>query len=92
MKSHPGYRPRFMARYIFERCIESILLLIAVVLLVFFSIHLTGDPVSLMISRDASPSDRQALTAALGLDRPLPEQLMSYLIHIAQGDLGTSLN
>ena len=81
-----------MARYIFARCIESILLMLAVVILVFFSVRLTGDPVSLMVSRDATPAEREAFGETLGLNRPLSEQLVGYLINITQGNLGDSLS
>ncbi|MBA3871745.1 MAG: ABC transporter permease [Anaerolineae bacterium] len=81
-----------MARYIFSHCFESILLIIAVLVLVFFSVHLTGDPVNLMASRSATEAERASLRKSLGLDRPLSEQFVSYMVNTVQGNLGTSLS
>jgi len=61
--------------------------------LVFLLIHLVpGDPVEVMLGEGASPADRGALRSALGLDRPLGEQYLSYLGRLARLDLGTSLH
>ena len=81
-----------MARYIFSHCVESLLLIIAVLVLVFFSVHLTGDPVNLMASRSATEAERDSLRKSLGLDRPLSEQFISYMVNTVQGNLGTSLS
>jgi len=49
-----------------------------------------GDPVEAMLGESAHPADRQALCAALGLDRPLGEQYARYLDGLARLDLGRS--
>ncbi|RVT92394.1 ABC transporter permease [Sphingomonas crocodyli] len=41
--------------------------------------------------RPLDPATRDALMAAYGLDRPLPEQIGRYLWRLAQGDFGPSL-
>jgi len=81
-----------MARYIFSHCVESLLLIIAVLVLVFFSVHLTGDPVNLMASRSATEAERDSLRKSLGLDRPLSEQFVGYMVNTFRGNLGTSLS
>lgn len=69
------------------------LVILGVVVLVFLFIHLIpGDPVDVMLGEGASPADRVALRAALGLDRPIPMQLGSYLQSLARLDLGVSLH
>ena len=66
--------------------------LLGVVTLVFAFLHLVpGDPVDLMLGETARPTDKAALRAELGLDRPLPTQYLSYLGELARGDLGTSI-
>jgi len=61
--------------------------------LVFLLIHLVpGDPVEVMLGEGASPADRGALRAGLGLDRPLGVQYLDYLGRLARLDLGTSLH
>ena len=57
----------------------------------FALVHLSGDPVLLMVPADASPELVADTRRALGFDRPLPEQFGRYLANVAQGDLGTSL-
>ena len=60
-------------------------------LVVFALVHVSGDPVLLMVSSDAPPDVVAATRKALGFDRPLAEQFASYIARAAQGDLGTSL-
>ncbi|MDZ7799789.1 MAG: ABC transporter permease [Trueperaceae bacterium] len=80
-----------MTRYLIRRTGESVLLMLGVLILVFFMVRLTGDPVSLMIPKEAPPEQREAFAQALGLDRPLPVQFVDYMGGVFQGDLGDSL-
>ncbi len=59
--------------------------------LVFFTVRLTGDPVGLMVARNATPEQREAFRVAHGFDRPLAEQFVGYLGDALRGDLGRSL-
>ena len=59
--------------------------------LVFFTVRLTGDPVGLMVARNATPEQREAFRVAHGFDRPLAEQFIGYLGNALGGDLGKSL-
>jgi peptide/nickel transport system permease protein len=62
-----------------------------VVTVVFLLIHLIpGDPVSVMLGPDATETQIQATRRALGLDRPLHEQLIKFFARILRGDLGQS--
>jgi len=58
---------------------------------VFALVHLSGDPVLLMVSPDAPPDVVATTRQALGFDRPLYEQFARYLSNAAHGDLGVSL-
>jgi len=58
---------------------------------VFALVHLSGDPVLLMVSPDAPPDVVTTTRHALGFDRPLYEQFASYLGNALKGDLGVSL-
>jgi ABC-type dipeptide/oligopeptide/nickel transport system permease component len=58
---------------------------------VFALVHLSGDPVLLMVSSDAPADVVTSTRHTLGFDRPLYEQYASYLARAAQGDLGISL-
>jgi peptide/nickel transport system permease protein len=67
------------------------LVVLGVCTLVFLLIHLVpGDPVEAMLGEGARPADRTALAAALGLDRPLGQQYLTYLRGLVQLDLGQS--
>jgi ABC-type dipeptide/oligopeptide/nickel transport system permease component len=69
------------------------LVVLGVCTLVFLLIHLVpGDPVEAMLGEGARPADRTAMTAALGLDRPLGEQYRLYLVRLLRLDLGQSFS
>lgn len=64
-----------------------------VVCIVFLLIHVVpGDPVEVMLGESARPTDRAALRAELGLDRPLATQWVEYMRDLAKLDLGTALH
>lgn len=50
-----------------------------------------GDPASAMLGPRASPKIKAEFREKLGLDQPMPVQIVNYLIAVAQGDLGTDL-
>lgn len=79
--------------FIISRLASALLVIIGVVCMVFMLIHLVpGDPVEVMLGESAQPADRAALRATLGLDLPLPEQLLNYFEGLAHMDLGRSLH
>lgn len=80
-----------MIGFFVRRLVESLLLMIGVLILVFFMVRMTGDPVSLIVPMDAPMEQREAFRRALGLDRPLPVQFAEYMTRAAVGDLGNSL-
>ncbi len=80
-----------MQRYILSRLIQSVFILFGVLLIVFFMLQLTGDPVSLMISRHATPEDVEALREELGFNRPVAVQFGSFIAGAVTGDFGKSL-
>jgi ABC-type dipeptide/oligopeptide/nickel transport system permease component len=81
-----------MSRFLLGRLLSALVAMLGVALLVFALLHLVpGDPVELMLGDSARPSDRAALRQALGLDRPLAEQLGTWLGGLARLDLGLSL-
>jgi peptide/nickel transport system permease protein len=62
-----------------------------VVTVVFFVLQLTGDPVRIMMGENSSEEDIQNVRHQLGLDRPLYEQYVSFLVKAVQGDFGVSI-
>jgi peptide/nickel transport system permease protein len=62
-----------------------------VLTLVFVVLHMTGDPVMMLLPPNASREEIDALSRTLGLDQPLIVQYGRFLARIARGDFGTSL-
>ncbi len=81
-----------MQRYLFSRIIQSILVLLGVLLIVFFMVRLTGDPAALMVSREASPETVAAFREAMGFNRPLAVQFGDFVRRAVVGDFGNSLH
>ena len=80
-----------MTAYLLRRALALVPVLVVVVTVTFLLIHLIpGDPVSVMLGPDATPAQIQATRQALGLDRPLHEQLLKFYGRILRGDLGQS--
>ncbi len=81
-----------MTRYIAFRSLQSLAMLIGALCIVFFMVRLTGDPVALMLPKDATNETRNEFRTVMGLDRPLPVQFVDYLTGVSRGDLGQSLS
>lgn len=80
-----------MRLFIVRRLVQSVLLFLGVIVIVFFLVRLTGDPASLMVPREASAEFVDAFRKEMGFDRPLLVQLASYIGGILTGDFGESL-
>jgi len=66
--------------------------LLGVSLIVFLVLHLApGDPAEIMLGANANKEDLARLRAQLGLDQPLYVQYLTWISHVARGDLGRSL-
>ena len=82
-----------MLQLLLTRLLSTAIVILGVVCLVFMLIHLVpGDPVDVMLGENAQMADREALRESLGLNRPVGEQLLTYIGNLAQGDLGQSLH
>jgi peptide/nickel transport system permease protein len=80
-----------MSAYLARRVLALIPVMAVVVTIVFLLIHLIpGDPVSVMLGPDATPAQIDQTRQALGLDRPLHEQLLRFYARVLRGDLGRS--
>lgn len=77
---------------VLRRLLGMIPTLILVVGLVFMLIHLVpGDPVVALLGDRASPADYEALREALGLNLPLWQQFLNFVMGLPQGNWGVSL-
>ncbi len=77
---------------VLRRLAATLGVVLGVAVLVFLLIHLIpGDPIDVMLGESAQAADRAALRQAMGLDLPVPVQLINYLEGLAHLDLGRSL-
>jgi ABC-type dipeptide/oligopeptide/nickel transport system permease component len=72
-----------------RRVIRLVVVLAGVTLVTFGILHVSGDPVSLMMP-EAPEADRAALRLAMGFNEPLPIQFVRFLANTARGDFGNS--
>lgn len=81
-----------MLNYFLKRLLGLTPTLLIVAVLVFLFVHmLPGDPARLAAGQDADQQTVELVRQELGLDRPLPEQFVSFFTHMLKGDFGTSL-
>lgn len=80
-----------MLAFLVRRLIGSIAVLAGVAAVVFFILHLTGDPAAIMIAPDATKDEIATFRHAQGFDRPLVIQFASYAGGLLHGDIGKSL-
>jgi len=77
--------------YLLRRLLALLPVMLVVVTIVFFLIHLIpGDPVAVILGPEANAQQIEDARRELGLDRPLPEQLLRYYARLLRGDLGRS--
>lgn len=80
-----------MQRYIASRAIWLVVVLCGVTLITFTVAHLIpANPALLAAGLDARPEQVERMRQLMGLDRPLPEQYLSYVWRLVHGDLGTA--
>lgn len=81
-----------MWTFLARRLLQSIIVLIGVTLISFISLQMGGDPTFLFVSENASSEEIARAREALGFDRPLYVQYVSYVWNALQGDFGNSLS
>ncbi|KZC95304.1 ABC transporter permease [Clavibacter tessellarius] len=81
-----------LGRWIAGRFGAAIVTLVALSVVVFGSASaLPGDASGALAGSGATPSERDALRTDLGLDRPVAERYLSWVLAALHGDLGRSL-
>ena len=78
-----------MLTLLIRRVVRLAVVLVGVTLITFSILHVSGDPVSLMMP-EAPEADRVALRAAMGFNDTLPVQFMRFLGNTAMGNFGQS--
>jgi len=80
-----------MQIYILTRLGQGVLTLLVLSLIVFMSVHLSGDPALLLMPPDYTEADYQQVRENLGLNRPIIIQYATFLGNAVRGDFGKSL-
>ena len=75
-----------------RRLLQSVVVILGVTLISFIALHAGGDPTYLFVSERATPEEIVLVRQALGFDRPLHVQYLSFVADLARGDFGTSLS
>lgn len=80
-----------MLGYILKRLWHTAYVIVGISMISFFFIHLSGDPVMLMLPGDASDHEIEELREQLGFNDPLHVQYARFALNAVQGDFGESL-
>lgn len=81
-----------MLRYILQRVLAAIPVMLFVALFVFLLLRLTpGDPAAIIAGDTATPEQLDQIRASLGLNDPLHIQFLTWMGDLLQGDFGTSI-
>ena len=82
-----------LLRYTAWRIVQAIPVLLGIVTIVFFLVNaIPGDPVSIMLGPSPAAEQIAEIKAKYGLNKPVHERYVNYLVSVAQGDLGESIN
>ncbi len=76
--------------FVAARAVQTLVVLWLVGTLAFAALHLTGDPISLLIAEDATVAQRETLRQAYGLEQGIGVQYLLFLKNTVQGNLGLS--
>jgi ABC-type dipeptide/oligopeptide/nickel transport system permease component len=79
-----------MGLYIFRRVYQAVLVFLVVSGIVFSILHISGDPIALLMPPEATPDQVEEMRRDLGLDKPLVVQYGLFLANAAKGNLGVS--
>ena len=79
-----------MLVFLLRRLAQSVFVLIAMMVVVFFGVYMIGNPVDILISPDATPLEVEETMARFGFDQPVHIQFLKFVGNALQGDLGRS--
>jgi len=80
-------------KYVLKRFLITIPIIFAIIVVNFILIHIApGDPFLILTGvTEPSPEYLKAMKEKYGLDKPILEQLVRYIISVFRGDLGESI-
>jgi peptide/nickel transport system permease protein len=77
-------------RYLVNRLLHGLIVLLGVSMIVFGLTWLTGDPASVLLPVNTPPDQVEAFRHAMALDQPIPVQYLAFLGRAVHGDFGVS--
>jgi len=80
-----------MNTFLIRRFLQSLLVLLGVSAVVFFILHLTGDPTLLLLPPDATAEEITRFRQVMGFNDPVVVQYLRFLKGAVQGNFGESL-
>ena len=82
-----------MLKYLLNRVLATIPVVIGVTVVTFVVMHLAAGSYvpGLDLNPSLKPEDQEAIKRYLGLDRPLHEQYLTWVVGVAHGDFGRSM-
>jgi peptide/nickel transport system permease protein len=75
--------------YLVKRVLLGLLIVVFAVTLLFVMIHMVpGDPARILLGPRATPEMITTISAQMGLDKPLPVQILKFFGNLLRGDMG----
>ena len=71
-----------MTLYIVRRLLQSVLVIVIMLVLVFVGVYVIGNPVDVMVSTEADQEEFERMVRLLGLDQPLWKQILVYISNL----------
>ena len=78
-----------MTALVIRRVVRLLVVCVGVSLVTFSILHVSGDPVALMMP-EAPEADRAVLRKSMGFEDPLPQQFARFIVNTATGNFGQS--
>jgi len=75
---------------ILRSVLQALAVLLLMTVIVFFGLHMIGNPVDILIGQDVDQIDRLRIIKELGLDQPIWRQYLAFLNGALHGNLGNS--
>jgi len=79
-----------MSGAILRSVLQALMVVLLMTVIVFFGLHMIGNPVDILIGQDVDQVDRLRIIRQLGLDQPIWRQYLAFLNGALHGNLGNS--
>lgn len=79
-----------MRKFLLQRVMQTLIVMVSVALIAFFMFQFIGDPVHNMVGEQTTTEERDKLRRDLGLDDSIVLQFGRFVANVAQGEFGVS--